>query len=124
MAKTGRKERFTPEVVADAIVKSEGVLSAAAQALKCPRSTVSNYVNRYPSVRKVYEEANETTIDFVEQQLMKQIREGNVTAMIFYLKTKAKHRGYVERQEWTGNGGGAVEHRIIEVIKDYGKSGE
>ena len=38
-------------------------------------------------------------IDFAESQLHKQIRDGNSTATIFFLKTKGKKRGYVERQE-------------------------
>ena len=41
----------------------------------------------------------------VEGQLLSQIRRGNITAIIFFLKTKAKHRGYVERHEYTGKDG-------------------
>ena len=33
-----------------------------------------------------------------EDQLIKQIREGNLTATIFYLKTKGQARGYIEKQ--------------------------
>lgn len=125
-SKGGRKPKYDPEIVADAITKSQGVLAAAAVALKCSRATVQNYVNKYATVKKAYEEANETTIDFVEQQLLKAIREGNITAMIFFLKTKAKHRGYVERQEMAGPDGGpvVVEQKIVEVVKNYGGAGE
>jgi len=38
-------------------------------------------------------------LDFAESQLHKQIKEGNSTSTIFYLKTKGKKRGYIERQE-------------------------
>ena len=37
-----------------------------------------------------------------ESQLHKQILKGNTSATIFYLKTKGKNRGYVERHEHTG----------------------
>lgn len=92
-------EKFTAEQVAEAVKKSKGILSAAAQSLGCARGTVQNYISRYATVKAAYDEANETTIDFVESRLLKNIDSGDTTAMIFYLKTKAKHRGFVERQE-------------------------
>ena len=45
-------------------------------------------------------EAREDTLDFVESKLMKAIDDGNVTAMIFFLKTRGKSRGYSERSEF------------------------
>jgi hypothetical protein len=38
-------------------------------------------------------------LDFAESQLHKQIQSGEVSSTIFYLKTKGKKRGYVERSE-------------------------
>lgn len=37
---------------------------------------------------------DEICADYVENQLLKQIQEGNTSAITFYLKTKAKKRGY------------------------------
>ena len=66
---------------------------------------MQNYIDRYATVRAAQAEASETTIDFVESQLLKNINEGDTTSIIFFLKTKAKHRGYVERQEISGANG-------------------
>jgi hypothetical protein len=44
------------------------------------------------------------------------IKAGNVTAIIFYLKTQAKDRGYVERQELTGADGGKLQ---VEYVNDW-----
>ena len=37
--------------------------------------------------------------DFAEASLLKQIKAGNITATIFYAKTKMKDRGYTEKVE-------------------------
>lgn len=41
----------------------------------------------------------EEMIDFAETQLFRNIKEGKETSLIFFLKCKAKSRGYIERQE-------------------------
>lgn len=92
-------ERFNASEVAEAIKKNKGILSAAAQTLGCTRQTVANYIDRHPTVKAAFDEAREVTIDFVESRLLKNIDSGDTTAMIFYLKTQGKQRGYVERQE-------------------------
>jgi len=95
-------EKYTAQQMIDAIQDAKGILAAAARKIGCSRTTVHRYVNNYATVKDAYEEANETNIDFVESKLMEQVNSGNITAIIFFLKTKAKHRGYVERQEVVG----------------------
>jgi len=108
-----RKNEFTAEEVGKAIADANGILAVAARKLGCSRRTIHNYVNKYASVKEVYADANETTIDFAEGKLMELIKDGNVTAIIFFLKTKAKHRGYVERQEHTGKDGGTINVKLV-----------
>jgi len=97
-------ERFKTKQVIEAIELAKGNITQASRLLKCNRNTIYGYINRYSTVKDAYERVNEETIDYVEDKLMAQITRGNITAIIFYLKTKAKHRGYVERQEYQHDG--------------------
>lgn len=110
------KQEYTAAEVAEAIKKSKGILTSAATQLGCTRNTVVNYINRYPTVKVVYDETNETTIDFVESRLLKNIDNGDTTAMIFYLKCKAKARGYIDKieVEHGGKGTDAINIRFID----------
>jgi len=101
-------EKYTAAQVIEAIRGSKGIVSHAARKLGCSRKTIYNYVDRYVTVAEALEDEREDLLDFVEGKLLGEINRGNITAIIFYLKTQGKHRGYVERQEHTGADGGAL----------------
>ena len=65
-------------------------------------------------------EIQNIALDFAESQLHKQIGDGSTAATIFYLKTKGKKRGYIERQEITGADGmpNNFKVEIIDRIED------
>lgn len=120
-----KPERYTAEQVATAITQSRGIIATAAESLGCTRQTVEKYINRYSVVKEACREARESTIDFVESKLLKNIDAGDTTAMIFFLKTIGKSRGYIERQEVTGADGGSI--KVDATIKSaiekvYGSS--
>ena len=102
-------EKYTAQQMIEVIQDAKGILTVAARKLGCSRNTLYRYMQKYATVQDAYDEANESNIDFVETKLMEQINKGNITAIIFFLKTKAKHRGYVERQEFSGPEGKPIE---------------
>ena len=108
-------EKYTAVQMIEALRMKHGNVSAVARFLSCSRNTVSKYIDEYQTVKSAYLEERETLIDFTEDQLFKQVSEGNITAIIFTLKTIGKHRGYVERQELTGAEGGAI--NIVEIVR-------
>lgn len=107
------KEKFTANQIIDALREKHGNLSAAARYLGCDRHTINRYIQQYPTVKAVADEERETLIDFAENQLFQQVKDGNITAIIFTLKTIGKSRGYVERQEVTGAEGSHIVVRLV-----------
>lgn len=106
--------QISSENIANALKKKNGNLSQAAKALKISRSTIYRRVEADPQLQEVLEDAREELIDIAEDQLHKQVKQGNVTAIIWTLKAApaAKKRGWGERQEVTGADGGAVMIRL------------
>lgn len=70
------------------------------------RATLYTWIDNDKELSEAKEEIDESMIDDAEGVIHKLIREENVTALIFYLKTKAKHRGYVERTDIDIKSGG------------------
>jgi hypothetical protein len=66
-------------------------------------------MDKDPKFKKMVEDIQEQAIDYVESQLFKNIREGNITGQIFYLKTKGKHRGYIEKQQIENEHTGSIQ---------------
>jgi hypothetical protein len=93
------KKRYTAQQVIDALEEAKGYVSVAASHLRCDPQTVYNYANEFPSVQRAWDAIREERHDSVESALAGRIKAGDTTAIIFYLKTQAKQRGYVERQE-------------------------
>lgn len=91
--------RYKAQQVADAISKSKGMVTHAAKMLKCNPSTVHDYINSFAVCKQAIQDARETMLDNAENKLAEQIDSGNITAIIFYLKTIGKHRGYIERHD-------------------------
>lgn len=104
----------------DALQKSLGIVSTACEKVGISRKTHYQWLKEDKEYRENVEDISEASIDFAESKLFERIngvliagngqtddeREENCyrvppsdTALIFYLKTKGKKRGYVERTE-------------------------
>jgi hypothetical protein len=97
----------------DALEKSLGVVTAACKAVGIGRTTHYLWMQEDPEYKKAVEELGDVALDFAESQLHKQIRDGNSTATIFFLKTKGKNRGYIERQEIHNTGDNLFNIQIL-----------
>lgn len=95
---TKKRDQTAKKIIA-AIAKSNGLISEAAEAAGVSRKTIERYVRDYPTVAEAVEHAREQLFDFAESKLFEKINAGSETAIIFFLKTRCKHRGYIEKQE-------------------------
>ena len=83
----------------EALETSLGVVTTACKKVGIGRTTFYSWVKSDKDFAEKVKDVENLVLDFAESQLHQQIRNGNTTATIFYLKTKGKNRGYVERVE-------------------------
>lgn len=118
------------KTILTALEISKGIVTDACKAVDMPRSTFYNWLNTDEEFKAAVEEIQDVAIDYVEGKLFEKIDGISMkgkgatneddeppvytvapsdAAIIFYLKTKGKKRGYVERQEHTGKDGKPIE---------------
>jgi hypothetical protein len=79
-----------------AILNSGGFYSIIAKRLKCEWHTAKKYVEKYPELKIMIDNENESLLDLAESKLISNIKDRDNTAIIFYLKTRGRKRGYSE----------------------------
>lgn len=83
----------------EALGKTLGVVTPALKAANVGRTTFYGWLKDDPDFAESVKELEDVSLDFAEHALHKKIENGNTASIIFYLKTKGKGRGYVERLE-------------------------
>lgn len=127
------------EQMIEALKNSLGVVSHACEVVGISRNTHYTWMREDADYKEQCEAITESAIDFVESKLFERIsgvligkkdKDGGIdtyelppdnTSIIFYLKTKGKKRGYVERQEVISN---TVERFIDWGISETDSTGE
>ena len=106
---------ITKKAMLEALEKSLGIVTSACKSVDISRETHYRWLREDAEYKAAVEALSDVALDFAESQLHKQIKDGNSTATIFFLKTKGKKRGYVERQELDVSTGKMFQ---IEVLGD------
>lgn len=100
MAKNKTKPDLTIGQIERALIKANGLVTVAAKMLGVTQSAITQRVKKSPRLQKAKEDVVEKMLDVAENALHSRMHdEKNLTASIFYLKTKGKHRGYSEKQD-------------------------
>ena len=87
-----------------ALEKTLGVVTSACKIVGIARSTHYNWYDNDRDYRDAVDDISNIALDFAESKLHEMIQDKDTTATIFYLKTKGKKRGYIERNEIDHNG--------------------
>jgi len=74
-------------------------ITKACKIIRIARQTYYNWMDEVDDFSHLLNEVKEEAIDFVESALMAKIEEGDIRAIIWFLKTKGKSRGYSEKAE-------------------------
>lgn len=100
----------------EALSKTRGIVSTACEMIGISRTTYYEYYNNDDKFKADVDELANVALDFAESKLFQKMEgitmgkrvDGAIvtyevppsdTALIFYLKTKGKKRGYIERTE-------------------------
>jgi hypothetical protein len=108
------------KAIIEALEMSLGVVTTACKKVGVGRTTFYGWLKDDDIFAQEVEDIQNIALDFVESKLFENIKQGKTAEMIFYLKSKGKKRGYVERQEITGADGMPTNFQIeiIDNIKD------
>lgn len=85
-----------------ALEKNLGIVTESLRRTGTSRNQHLFWLENDPDYAEAYRSIEEIALDFAEGHLHKLIKEGSPAATIFYLKTKGKKRGYIERHELSG----------------------
>ena len=118
MARTKHTTTHYKKAMLEALEKTLGVVTNACELAGVGRRTYYTWLEKDKKFKQSVEDINNVALDFAESKLYEKMNGVEVskgtnedgspkvysqppsdTALIFYLKTKGKSRGYVERQE-------------------------
>jgi phage antirepressor YoqD-like protein len=100
----------------EALEKSLGVVTTACKVVGIGRTQFYQWLKDDDEFAQEVDDIQNIALDYVESKLFENIQKGKTSEMIFYLKTKGKKRGYIERQEITGADGMPTNFQI-EIIE-------
>ena len=107
----------------EALEKTLGIVTTACKKVGVSRSQFYGWCREDEEFKKEVDEVEGMALDFAESKLMENIGSKKETSIIFYLKTKGKKRGYIEKTESENRNYNTVQPLIIsdKTAKDINK---
>lgn len=101
---TEHQRNITKDRLLVALRNSLGIVTTACDEVGISNKTYYEWYKTDPDFKAKVDDINEVTLDFVENQLLKKIKEGSEKSIMFYMRYKARKRGYTDNVDITSNG--------------------
>lgn len=122
------KSKVSDKQIIEALKATHGFQSQACKLLErqlnisFTTSAMSKRISASEEIKSALAEMLTADLDYAENKMWELIKNGNVAALLFYLKTKGKERGYAERRELTGSNGTPLQMGEVKIyIPDNGR---
>lgn len=122
------KSKVSDKQIIEALKATHGFQSQACKLLErqlnisFTTSAMSKRISASKEIKSALTEMLTADLDYAENKMWELIKNGNVAAVLFYLKTKGKERGYAERRELTGSNGTPLQMGEVKIyIPDNGR---
>ena len=107
---------ITKEEFIEVAQKCSGMIRSIAKVLGITRWQAMKLAKEF-GVTDVLDDFREELVDIAENKLLESIQKGDITAIIYTLKTLGRYRGYTEKLEMVQNSPFQIEVKIIEPNK-------
>jgi hypothetical protein len=115
--RTDTRIKKEKEDLLNALAQTSGIVSSACKAANVSRMTYYRFYEEDATFRERADDIKELQKDFAESLILKKMKEGDTTMIIFYAKTQMKDRGYTERKEITGKDGEDLIKKEVDLSK-------
>jgi len=114
---TARKKKL----MAEALLGSMGNITKACEGAGISRQTHYQWKKEDAEYAEMVKDMPEIRLDYAESKLFKAMKADKLAAIIFFLKTQGKERGYIEKAEFDHSfqaGGGGIMFYIPDNGRD------
>jgi len=110
------KTKKNKELLLKALEKNLGIVTPSCKEVGVSRNAFYTYYKDDDIFRSAVDDINEITLDFAETQLLKNIKEGSERSILFYMKYKARKRGYTDSIDITTGGDKIVTDIKVNIV--------
>ena len=111
----GHRHYSTAEIIR-VIELQCGSIVHIARALGCSRAMIHARAAKEPQIREAIDDARGLLLDMAEHELAKLVEAGQMTAVMFTLRTAGKHRGYCYKEGKLETADSAVSRQLANIV--------